>query len=254
MANELAVVEQAAVGMSLPTLADHLVKSGFFKECRDVSKAITKIMLGRSMGIDPTNSMMGIFINGQGKLTLSANLMAMRIKTCGKYRYRFVEKTAKACEIEVFERVDDRWESVGTERVTIDDFKHLTTDVWKKYPKNMLFARCISNVAKFFCPDAFGGAPVYLPDEIPNSGLVVDGETLEVVQDDNTIDVEFKTVDGDVEKKATREYGELVADLGLTVTQLASRLGIDEKVVRDPSEDEAEKLIPKLQVLKGLKT
>src|SRR5207247_1819427 len=32
----------------------------------------------------------------------------------------------------------------------------------------------------FHCADAFGGSPVYLPDEIPNSGLEVDGSTLEV--------------------------------------------------------------------------
>jgi hypothetical protein len=39
-------------------------------------------------------------------------------------------------------------------------------DNWKKYPKNMLFARAISNGQKWFVPDAFNGATVYTPDEL----------------------------------------------------------------------------------------
>ena len=36
---------------------------------------------------------------------------------------------------------------------------------WKHYPRNMLFSRAISNGAKWYCPDLFGG-PVYTPDEM----------------------------------------------------------------------------------------
>jgi hypothetical protein len=41
----------------------------------------------------------------------------------------------------------------------------------------MLFARAISNGAKFYCPDAFAGAPVYTPDEL---GAEIDPETGEL--------------------------------------------------------------------------
>jgi hypothetical protein len=40
-----------------------------------------------------------------------------------------------------------------------------------KFPRNMLFARCISNGVKWFCPDIFLGAPVYTPEEL---GATVD--------------------------------------------------------------------------------
>lgn len=52
-----------------------------------------------------------------------------------------------------------------------------------KFPRNMLFARCISNGVKWFCPDIFLGAPVYTPEEL---GATVD--------DDGTV-VELKSAD-----------------------------------------------------------
>ena len=39
-------------------------------------------------------------------------------------------------------------------------------DNWRKYPKNMLFARAISNGVKWHCPDVMNGQPVYTPDEM----------------------------------------------------------------------------------------
>jgi hypothetical protein len=38
-------------------VATHLVKSGYFADARDVSKAVTKILFGRSIGLDPLSSM-----------------------------------------------------------------------------------------------------------------------------------------------------------------------------------------------------
>ena len=35
-----------------------------------------------------------------------------------------------------------------------------------KFPRNMLFARAMSNGQKWYCPDAFNGATVYTPEEL----------------------------------------------------------------------------------------
>jgi hypothetical protein len=43
---------------------------------------------------------------------------------------------------------------------------------WKKYARNMLFARALTNGARWHCADVFGG-PVYTPEEM---GAAVDGE------------------------------------------------------------------------------
>ena len=42
-----------------------------------------------------------------------------------------------------------------------------------KFARNMLFARAISNGARWYCPDLFSGNPVYVPEEL---GAIVDGE------------------------------------------------------------------------------
>ena len=46
-------------------------------------------------------------------------------------------------------------------------------DNWKKYPRNMLFARAISNGQKWYAPDVYNGVTVYTPDEM---GASVDEE------------------------------------------------------------------------------
>jgi hypothetical protein len=58
----------------------------------------------------------------------------------------------------------------------MDDAKaaNLKGENWTNYPRNMLFARAVSNGAKWFCPDLFGGAPVYTPEEL---GAALDGES-----------------------------------------------------------------------------
>ena len=47
-----------------------------------------------------------------------------------------------------------------------------------KWPKNMLFARALSNGAKWYCPDVFTTG-IYTPDEF---GVEIDGETGEVLE------------------------------------------------------------------------
>ena len=68
---------------------------------------------------------------------------------------------------------------IGISTFTMKDAANagLSGDNWRKFSRNMLFARCISNGAKWYCPDLSGG-PLYTPDEL---GAQVDGETGEVI-------------------------------------------------------------------------
>jgi hypothetical protein len=111
----------------------------------------------------------------KGKVTLSANLIASAIKRSGRYNYRVVTLTDDACRIDFYEA----GERIGTSEFSTADAKAagLAGDNWRKFPRNMLFARAISNGAKWYCPDLSGG-PLYTPDEL---GAQVDGETGEVI-------------------------------------------------------------------------
>src|SRR5690606_8583127 len=140
--------------MDVMKLGEVLAQSGFFTDSRGAAQAVVKVLAGQELGFGPVASMTGINII-KGRVTLSANLLAAAVKRSGKYSYRVIEHTDKACEIEFTEN----GEVIGRSRFTMEDAKNaqLNGDNWKKFPANMLFARAISNGAKWHCPDIFGG-------------------------------------------------------------------------------------------------
>ncbi|HEX9869018.1 MAG TPA: hypothetical protein VGC99_10555 [Candidatus Tectomicrobia bacterium] len=160
--------------LDLNSLGNVLAKSGYFSDTRDAAQAIVKVLAGQELGIGPITAMTGIYIV-KGRVTLSANLIAATIKRSERYNYRVMEHTEKQCVVEFYES----GESIGTSAFSMQDAQQasLGGDNWRKYPRNMLFARALSNGAKWFCPDIFGG-PIYTPDEL---GADVDGETGEIV-------------------------------------------------------------------------
>jgi len=151
-----------------------LAQSGYFTDAREAGQAVVKILAGQELGFGPIASMTGIHII-KGKVSLSANLMAAAIKRSGRYTYDVKGLTEDTCTLEFKEGA----KLLGTSTFTMKDAAKagLTGDNWKKYPRNMLFARALSNGAKWYTPDIFGG-PIYTPDEL---GAVVDGETGEVI-------------------------------------------------------------------------
>lgn len=164
-------VERAARAMSA---------SGFFPDSKQAAQAIVKVLAGRELGFGAFASMTGVAVI-QGKPVIGANLLAAAVKQTGKYNYRVKKHTADTCEIVFLENGHE----VGVSTFTIDDAKSagLTSkDNWKKYPRNMLFARAISNGQKWYAPDVFNGVTVYTPDEM---GAVVD-------EDGNIVEAEVK--------------------------------------------------------------
>ncbi len=157
-------------------LGDLLAKSGFFADSRGAAQAVVKVLAGREIGFGPIASMTGIHVI-QGRVSLSANLMAAAIKRSGRYDYRVLTMSPDKCAIEFRERTPNGWDVIGTSEFTAADAKAAGTQNMTKFARNMLFARAMSNGARWFCPDIFGG-PVYTPEEM---GAQVDGETGEVI-------------------------------------------------------------------------
>jgi hypothetical protein len=149
--------------------------SGLFADSRGAAQAAVKILAGQEIGFGPLAAMTGVNII-RGRVSLGANLIAAAIRRSPRYDYRVRRHTDSACEIEFL--MDGQ--PIGTSLFTLEDARRAGLahgDNWKKYPRNMLFARAISNGAKWHCPDVFGG-PVYTPDEF---GAAVDGETGEML-------------------------------------------------------------------------
>lgn len=148
-------------------LGDVFAKSGFFQDTRGAAQCAVKILAGSELGFGPMASMKGIHII-QNQVALSANLIAAAIKRSGRYNYRVLQMSDDIVEIEYFEA----GESIGVSTFTRDDAIKAGTKNMQKFPRNMLFARAMSNGARWYCPDVFNGS-VYTPEEL---GADVDEE------------------------------------------------------------------------------
>ena len=142
------------------SIGETFYKSGMFSDIKSAQQAVVKIMAGAEMGISPFQAMSGIHII-QGKPTIGAGLMASRVKASGKYNYKVTEMTDKVCTIDFTEA----GQPIGTSTFTIEDAKKAGTKNIDRFPRNMLFARAMSNGVRWFCPDIYEG-PVYVPEEM----------------------------------------------------------------------------------------
>lgn len=238
-----------------------LARSGYFQDARDAAQTFVKILAGRELGIGDIAAMTGIYIV-KGRVTLSANLMAALVKRSGRYNYRVRKMDDTACEIEFYED----GQACGTSAFTAADARAagLGGDNWKKFPKNMLFARAMSNGVKWFCPDV-SMAPIYTPDEL---GVPVDGESGEVVEgrmEPHAAQVEVLQPEtahalpaaaspaiGPQEGTARRELLERVTGLCIKLGyDTAKQLTARGKAARMSDDDIAAKVIPSLTKLIG---
>jgi len=164
--------------MSLGQLGDMLAKSGYFADARDAAQCVVKVLAGRELGFGPVASMTGVYIV-KGKVSLSANLMAAAVRRSGRYTFKVNTLTPTNCEIEFFEVMGGKRESLGVSAFTLADAQKAGTQNLDKFARNMLYARAMSNGVKWFCPDVTGG-PIYTPEEL-GERVNEDGEIIDAL-------------------------------------------------------------------------
>ena len=166
--NEIAVIDF----LREPTaLAQVFIQSKMFPDVEVAAQAMVKIIAGREFGLTPLQSMTDLYIV-KGKVSLNSKIIASLIKRSGKYDYKIVELTDEVCTLEFFELETDaesgiiKKVSIGKSSFTIKDAARagiVNKEVWKNWPKNMLFARAVSMGGRTFCPDVI---TAYSPDEV----------------------------------------------------------------------------------------
>lgn len=160
----------------IQSYAKLFAESRMFADCQQMAQAAVKMIAGAELGIRPFASMNGIHII-KGKTTIAAGLMATLIKRSDRYNYRVTEHSETICKIAFFEHS----EPCGETSFSIEDAKKanlLANTTWQNYPRNMLFARALSNGARWYCADVFGG-PVYTPEEM-GANVNADGEVIDI--------------------------------------------------------------------------
>jgi len=83
--------------------------------------------------------------------------------------------------------VDGKRESIGKSEFTAADAAKAGTQNMGKFPRNMLFARAMSNGVRWYCPDVFSGNSVYTPEELgartdDEGYIIVDRASGEVIE------------------------------------------------------------------------
>jgi hypothetical protein len=154
-------------------LASKLARTEFVpRDLRGKPEAVLACMLtGRELGIGPMQALRDIYVVN-GRPALSATLMVTRVRAHG-HRFRTITSSEQQATVQVHRHSEDDPELPVT--WTLEDAKRadlLGKDIWRKYPKAMLWARAASAACRRDCPEALGGA-VYTPEEIESSN----GET-----------------------------------------------------------------------------
>lgn len=121
------------------------------------------ILTARELRLPPMACLNGLLYSVDGKITMSGQLMNTMIANAG-HEAKILHLDKHKCVI-AFKRNSETQAQVYT--FTMDDAKEAKLahkDNWVKYPRDMLFNRCISAGARKYMPEVIG--PYYTHDEI----------------------------------------------------------------------------------------
>jgi hypothetical protein len=159
---------------SLRAMAEMAAKSVFYKDINSLEKAATVMLQGLELGMTPMASLRNINII-DGKPSLAANLMAAIVVAKGHPRIRVVEWTERLCTLKAKRVEETEWEQYTYTWEDAQKAGLTGKRNWQGYPKAMLYARCMSTIAKVVFPELFAG--IYTPEELQNQDDF-EGETL----------------------------------------------------------------------------
>lgn len=154
------------------------LQSGLLPKTIQRPEQVVLVMLkGRELGIPPLQALSHINVIN-GKPAMSAELMLAQIlRLHPKTQFKFLERSNRKCVMSV-KRAGFDFE---TFEFSIEDAELaglMANPSWKKYPRAMLHARVVSEMARSLFPDAIAGIS-YTPEEL---GAHVDenGDILEI--------------------------------------------------------------------------
>jgi hypothetical protein len=142
------------------TMADAVAKSGLFA-CRSKEQAMTLMLLAQAERMHPIQAMRQFHII-EGRPTMRADAILARFRSMGG-KVAWSERTSIKCSAR-FQAPDSESEEVTW---TIDDAKTAGLagkDNWRKYPRQMLMARVISEGVRATMPEVICG--LYTPEEV----------------------------------------------------------------------------------------
>lgn len=207
----VAVRNDARVMRPLPPMTDAEVaaayraakgfaEGGLFKDAQKAGQAFTRILAGRDLGLTPFEAMAGIHVF-DGKLEAGANLHATKVRQREGYDFRVAwlkivaapPREGEPPTVEAVwaseEKMEDLREVYGCaimftvdgEQIGVSRFTHADAvtaklekkDNHSKYPRNMFYARAMTNGVAWYVPEVMNGIRVYGEGELPRGGVDV---------------------------------------------------------------------------------
>ena len=140
----------------LNVVAKAFAQSGYFPGVT-AQQAFVRLVIGQALGLDPLQAMTGIYVV-KGRISFHATTLLAMARRAG-YDYDVVELSDERCVMRFYRWRGNIRQFIGESVFTIEDARRAGIaegENWKKYPRNMLFARAAANGVRWFCPDAIG--------------------------------------------------------------------------------------------------
>lgn len=187
-------------------LAKVAVSSGNYAGIKE-AEMINLMMSAQALGVDPMKAINGGFYIVKGKVIMSTALMADRIRK-GGHSIKIVDWSREKCVIIGVRK--DNGDSVKVEYSMEDAALAGLADspTWKKFPKNMLYNRAMSTLARVLFSDILGMS--YSEDESHDIRNIKPEERAEIgVEMDAEAFVTLENINCEVEKEfksMTKDY------------------------------------------------
>lgn len=159
----------------LQTIAKNAQDSGLYAGVGQQAKIFMVLLAARELGVSPMLALNGGIWNIQGKIEISARLMNGLIRRAG-HSIKIIISNDTHCTLLGTRSDGDSFEC----SFNIDDAIKAGLsggNVWKKYPADMLYNRCMSRLARRLFSDVIGNA--YVEGEIREAKAVENMEQID---------------------------------------------------------------------------
>lgn len=142
---------------NVAALAERIAGTEFVpKNLRNsVPATAAAILYGREVGLPPMTALTQTHVI-EGKPSMSAEAMRAMILAAG-HDLEFVEATGGMCTMRARRRGAESWQQVSWSIDMARAAGLLGKDVWKRYPRAMLIARCTTDLSRMVFPDVIHG-------------------------------------------------------------------------------------------------
>lgn len=215
--------------MIFHTIADQAIQSKLYKDIGDTASAMAKMLTGRELGIPPMASLREINIF-QGKVEISARMMSALIRSKG---HSIQEKLSSSEECILVGQRNDTKDSMIV-RFDLDEARQAGLikegGNWKKYPKDMLFARALSRLARRLFSDVIGGC--YVEGEIKEAHYEVI-EPIQVVNEHDQLQAFLKQIDEPLRSEWQEYISEIKDKIQISLTKIIEKYNKDPNAAQE---------------------